>query len=220
GGGGGGGAGGGINPLSGGGSTIAKDNSAIANALNASGSPAQGSWFYNPLDDSWSFELTGNFAIVTSGNRTAANGYYLVSNSVGSSAWYKFDAAGKMLKGWQVEQTGVYYLNEDPTSSTFGAMLSGWIMIDGIYYYFGNDGRLVVNGTTPDGYIVDANGARIGLATNVSALTGTMGGSLEEATPLINTINFLQYIQAVRIQYLQQQQLQQLQQQQQQATVQ
>ncbi|MBR0038850.1 MAG: hypothetical protein IJP71_02460, partial [Lachnospiraceae bacterium] len=206
---GGGGAGGGINPLSGGGSTTAKDNQAIANALNANGSSAQGSWFYNPLDDSWSFELTGNFAIVTSGNRTAANGYYLVSNSVGNNAWYKFDERGKMLTGWQVEQSGVYYLNEDPTSSTFGAMMSGWVFIDGNYYYFGNDGRLVVNGTTPDGYVVDANGARIGLATNVSALTATMGGGLEDAMPLVNTTNFWQYIQAVRIQHLQQLQLQQ-----------
>ena len=70
-------------------------------------------------------------------------------------------------------------------------MMSGWILIDGNYYYFGNDGRLVVNGVTPDGYTVDANGARIGLATNVSALTGSMGGTLEGAMPLTNTMNFI-----------------------------
>ena len=114
------------------------------------------------------------------------------------------------MTGWQVEETGVYYLNDDPTSSTFGAMLSGWILIDGIYYYFGNDGRLVVNGTTADGYVVDANGARIGRATDVSALTGSMGSTLEDAMPLTYTSNYLQYIQAVRIQYMQLQFLQQL----------
>jgi len=42
---------------------------------------------------------------------------------------------------------------------------SGWHWVDGNYdgtaecYYFDNEGWLLVNGTTPDGYTVDANGA-------------------------------------------------------------
>ena len=42
-------------------------------------------------------------------------------------------------------------------------MYTGWHQIEGKWYYFrenagGPAGSLVVNGTTPDGYTVDANG--------------------------------------------------------------
>ena len=45
-------------------------------------------------------------------------------------------------------------------------MYTGWNQIDGLWYYFntiavnnGSLGSLVTNGTTPDGYKVDAAGA-------------------------------------------------------------
>ena len=38
---------------------------------------------------------------------------------------------------------------------------SRWIQTNGYWYYVGADGALFVNGTTPDGYRVDANGVWI-----------------------------------------------------------
>lgn len=43
-----------------------------------------------------------------------------------------------------------------------GAMAkSRWIQTNGYWYYVSADGALFVNGTTPDGYRVDANGVWI-----------------------------------------------------------
>lgn len=45
-------------------------------------------------------------------------------------------------------------------------MLTGWQMIDGKWYYFntvsdGNKGMMLANQTTPDGFIVGADGSWI-----------------------------------------------------------
>ena len=135
----------------------------------------------------------------------------MITNSVGNKSRHKFDSNGKMLTGIQYEEQGVFYLNEDKTSPSYGALVTGWVMIDGEYFYFDNMGRLVVNGVTPDGYIVDANGARVGLANTISAFTGTMN-TLEKAVPLTYVQNFMLYMQALRIQkQLELQQMQQAQ---------
>ena len=58
--------------------------------------------------------------------------------------------------------TNTFYLN--PVSdNTLGAMKTGWVQIDGAYYYFSDVpdraiGRLLKNTTTPDGYPVDDKG--------------------------------------------------------------
>ena len=104
-----------------------------------------------------------------------------------------------MLTGWQLENNAVYYLNNNPTDPHYGAMMSGWVTVDGIDYYLDNTGKLVVNGTTPDGYLVDANGAKIGLANAMQAMTGTDLG-VQKAEPLANTQAFQLYLQAVVMQ--------------------
>ena len=206
------GAGGGFNPLTGGEGTIANDDKTIASLVNSSNSPAQGSWFYNQVSNAWSFALTGNFGNTTTVNKVAANGYFLVTSAVGSKAWYKFDAVGNMLTGWQVEQNAVYYMNNNPASRNYGAMMQGWNNIDGVDYFFDITGRLLVNGVTPDGYMVDANGARVGLASNVGGFANTLNYQTAQnnvsATPLVATTQFITYLQvmeAIKLQNLQQQ---------------
>lgn len=57
---------------------------------------------------------------------------------------------------WVENGTGWWYDNGDGTYPT-----NTWKVINNVYYYFGADGYLLVNTTTPDGYQVDANGAWI-----------------------------------------------------------
>ena len=63
-----------------------------------------------------------------------------------------------MLTGWFTDSdNNRYYLNP------LEMMRTGWQMIDGKLYYFntqsdGTMGRLFVNTTTPDGYVVGADG--------------------------------------------------------------
>ncbi len=101
-------------------------------------------WWYQNPDGTW-----------------PANGWaQLVWN--GRTDWYYFDAEGYMVTGWITWENNRYYLN--PVSDgTQGRMFTGWNEIDGKWYYFrpesgGPQGSLFVNGTTPDGYKVDANG--------------------------------------------------------------
>ena len=35
---------------------------------------------------------------------------------------------------------------------------NSWIITDGLYYYVGPDGKMMVNCRTPDNYYVNANG--------------------------------------------------------------
>ena len=63
-----------------------------------------------------------------------------------------------MLTGWFTDSdNNRYYLNP-LDDGTLGMMRTGWQMIDGKLYYFntqsdGTMGRLLVNTTTPDGYV-------------------------------------------------------------------
>ena len=83
----------------------------------------------------------------------------------GKTDWYYFDAEGYMVTGWVTWENNRYYLH--PISDgTQGYMYTGWHEIEGKWYYFrpesgGPQGSLFVNGTTPDGYNVDANGVWI-----------------------------------------------------------
>lgn len=78
---------------------------------------------------------------------------------------FRFDQDGSMVTGWyQDEENDLYYLN--PISdNTQGRMVTGWQLIDEIYYYFneqsdGKKGRLLRSTITPDGFRVDETGAR------------------------------------------------------------
>ena len=73
--------------------------------------------------------------------------------------WWAFDESGYIKTGWMRDEDygGWFYL--DPEHG----MLTGWILIDGKWYYFhptsdGRKGILYVGRLTPDGYYVDENG--------------------------------------------------------------
>ena len=73
--------------------------------------------------------------------------------------WWAFDESGYIKTGWMRDEDygGWFYL--DPEHG----MLTGWVLIDGKWYYFhpfsdGRKGILYVGRLTPDGYYVDENG--------------------------------------------------------------
>lgn len=95
-------------------------------------------------------------------------------------SWFLLDANGKMLSGWQYVNNNWYLLNTNHDGS-YGKMLTGWQQVNGKWYflnpydngnygamvsnrwegnyYLGNDGAMLVNTKTPDGYKVGADGA-------------------------------------------------------------
>ena len=79
--------------------------------------------------------------------------------------WYYLDKEGIMLTGLQ-EINGVsYYLNAS------GAMETGWQQLNGNWYYFQTNGSLLRNGTSPDGYKLNADGVWTTATTTTEVTT-------------------------------------------------
>ena len=77
-----------------------------------------------------------------------------------NGSWWAFDENGYTKTGWLRDETfgGWFYI--DPKRG----MQTGWVLIDGIWYYFhpvsdGRKGIMYAGQKTPDGYYVDENGA-------------------------------------------------------------
>ena len=103
--------------------------------LNASGAMQTGwKWF----DDSYRF-FTNSGAMKTG---------WLKENGL----WYYLDKDGIMQTGLQEINGARYYLNAS------GAMETGWKQLNGNWYYFQTNGSLLRNGTSPDGYKLNADG--------------------------------------------------------------
>jgi serine-type D-Ala-D-Ala carboxypeptidase (penicillin-binding protein 5/6) len=70
---------------------------------------------------------------------------------------YYFNRYGYMKVGWCEDAHSWYYFSEGS-----GAMkTSAWILYKDAWYYMGSDGKMLVDTTTPDGYVVDKNGAEV-----------------------------------------------------------
>lgn len=57
---------------------------------------------------------------------------------------------------WKQDTTGMWYQNDDGSYPA-----NQWQEVDGRQYYFGGDGYIMINAITPDGSLVDGNGALI-----------------------------------------------------------
>lgn len=69
--------------------------------------------------------------------------------------WYFLDMNGAMCTGWNIIDDKWYLFHIS------GEMLTGWQEVGGKLYYMTENGDCLMNATTPDGYTVDENGARI-----------------------------------------------------------
>ncbi|MBO5228044.1 MAG: N-acetylmuramoyl-L-alanine amidase family protein, partial [Lachnospiraceae bacterium] len=83
------------------------------------------------------------------------NGAMCTSWIIVDDIWYYLDANGAMCTGWNIinDKWYLFHIN--------GSMLTGWQEVGGKLYYMTENGDCLINTTTPDGYRVDENGARI-----------------------------------------------------------
>ena len=100
-----------------------------------------GSWYYLGLygmyDNGWK-PVEGS-----------TEGVYMLGD--GWRGFHYFRSDGRMAVGWQQIGEEWYYFRED------GSRYHGWLCWQGDWYYL-NDGRMLADTMTPDGYQVDAQG--------------------------------------------------------------
>ena len=85
--------------------------------------------------------------------------------------WYYLDKDGIMLTGLQEINGARYYLNAS------GAMETGWKQLNGNWYYFQTNGSLLRNGTSPDGYKLNADGIWTTVTTEETTQERTVANS-------------------------------------------
>ncbi|MCD8122838.1 MAG: serine hydrolase [Clostridiales bacterium] len=100
----------------------------------------------------WRKDTVGWYYIKPDG--TLAEGEWLTID--GYEYW--FDSNSYMATGWRNFTNGSWYYFS-PESGR--AVTSSWIYDGGCWYYLGEDGVLLTDTTTPDGYQVDENGILI-----------------------------------------------------------
>lgn len=76
---------------------------------------------------------------------------------------------------WQQDSTGWWYQNDDGSYPA-----SQWQEIEGKHYYFGVDGYMLSNTTTPDGYQVGADGAWVDSTQQVQTIINVEGLSPQQ----------------------------------------
>ncbi len=114
----------------------------------------KGAWKLQYADNSFA---TGSYFIDSDGTQKEQVAWEMVNGS-----WYAFGADGYAKGGFVTDYQlgGFFYIDIER------GMLTGWQMIDGKWYYFntvsdGNKGMMLANQTTPDGFIVGADGSWI-----------------------------------------------------------
>lgn len=117
--------------------------------------PSGSTWWYSNGDGTW---LSGGWHVVDNAwYYFDNNGYILTGWQLLNGRWYYMGTNGVRRTGWQYLNYYWYYLGAD------GAMLTGWQYINNKWYFFDfTSGAMYANTITPDGYRVDASGARIG----------------------------------------------------------
>ena len=122
----------------------------------ANGSFAKDEW--EPVNGIW-YHFDENGYMQTGWLNLDGTWYYLnADGSMAKDTWigtYYVDGSGAWLvEGWQNNGYGWWYQRANGTYPH-----SEWEIINGIWYYFDENGYMLADTTTPDGYYVDINGA-------------------------------------------------------------
>ena len=154
--------------------TAAQTMTGYGATITAGAAPDHGSWVRE--GQNWKYQAAdGSFA--KGWIHTASGWYYLdpdtgvmkTGKAVIDGKQYYFDQQsdgleGRMHTGWIKDEAGDWYFYSTNADVTEGAMVSGWQWIDGRCYYFESEsgecpGKMFTDGTTPDGYQVNQDGA-------------------------------------------------------------
>ena len=154
--------------------TAAQTMTGYGATITAGAAPDHGSWVRE--GQNWKYQAAdGSFA---KGWIHTASGWYYLDPDTGvmktgkvviDGKQYYFDQQsdgleGRMHTGWIKDEAGDWYFYSTNADVTEGAMVSGWQWIDGRCYYFESEsgecpGKMFTDGTTPDGYQVNQDGA-------------------------------------------------------------
>lgn len=140
--------------------TFTNSKVSIGSSGGSSGGSSRGS-YKAAVQGTWMKDATGWWYKYP--NHTWPANCWIQLEWNGTSQWYRFNEAGYMVAGWYLDTDGNWYFLHNVSDGAQGHMYTGWHQIEGKWYYFrenagGPVGSLVVSGTTPDGYTVDANG--------------------------------------------------------------
>ena len=124
----------------------------------ANGSFAKDEW--EPVNGIW-YHFDENGYMQTGWLNLDGTWYYLNDDgSMAKDTWigtYYVDESGAwVIEGWQNSGYGWWYQRANGTYPH-----NEWEIINGIWYYFDENGYMLADTTTPDGYYVDENGAWI-----------------------------------------------------------
>ena len=124
-------------------------------------------WAYDPVSNK--FKLTVNM----NGQQVPASNVFVTINEMTTESvdgkqiakvsqnTYFFNSEGNMTTGWLKTSDGKWYFFENQKTANEGRMVTGWKQIGNDWYYFTNEGSMLTNATTPDGYQVGADGKLI-----------------------------------------------------------
>lgn len=96
------------------------------------------------------------------------------------SGAYYLNKDGSFKLGWYNGEDGETYYFNPAAGKTYACSAMGWIQVDGSYYYILDDGRILKDDTTPDGYYVGADGKRTDAPPEESAEEETLEDEEEE----------------------------------------
>lgn len=125
-------------------------------------------WVYEPIANKFKMNINIDDQTIL-----ASNGFYLVNNTVSQNVnglvnflpttqTYYFDRDGYMITGWiKTTPDNKWYFVENIKSAKEGMMVFGWHKIQDKWYYFADDGSMLANSMTPDGYSVGTDGKLI-----------------------------------------------------------
>lgn len=118
------------------------------------------------LSGEWKSHEDGTWSYMAEGQNVADRWAYIrnpyAKDGQEPVSWFLFDEVGIMRTGWYRDPgDGSWFYLHDVSDGSRGSMVTGWRLIDGIWYFFGPDGRLYQNTVTPDGYSVDSSRAWI-----------------------------------------------------------
>ena len=136
-----------------------------AKTISAVFDESQVKWNYNPTENKFRLmaNINGVDILVSNGFYTVNSTKTVIINGIEIkepiSETFYFNASGDMIVGWLVTTLDSKTSFADTQKGMKeGTLAIGWKVVDGYWYFFDLQGTMLVNTTTPDGYLVGTDG--------------------------------------------------------------